>query len=316
MRCKIRQDEAPGESIRRIACEQIEAAIAASRAASNGKGSPVHQTRKHLKKARAALRLLATEVSRERFRQEDRRLRNVGRLISNIRDAEVRLATVKQLRQGPDAPRSRNFTETEELLAFELDSFLAAFSGWQEEAASKLQRAQAGIADWHLHRLSRNQICRTVRKSYRKGRVALECARKKGSAKKFHELRKRAKELWYQLRLLRPLKPKVFRELSNRLKTLGENLGHAHDLCFVAERLQSIAGAGTNKRGSRALEALIDSREKDLLRAACALGERFYATKPKEFSGRIAGYFAERGAVKAGRSRSLAHQSSYPLGNF
>ena len=95
-----------GESIRRIACEEIQAAIAASKLARNGKGSPVHQTRKHLKRARAALRLLATEVSHNRFRNEDRRLRSVGRLISDIRDAEVRLETVKQLRKGAEIPRS------------------------------------------------------------------------------------------------------------------------------------------------------------------------------------------------------------------
>ena len=52
-----------GESIRRIACEEIQAAIAASKLARNGKGTPVHQTLEHLEKARAALRLLATEVS-------------------------------------------------------------------------------------------------------------------------------------------------------------------------------------------------------------------------------------------------------------
>ena len=121
MSYQIDADAPLGESIRRIACEEIQAAIAVSKLAPNGKGSPVHQTRKHLKKARAALRLLATEVSHRRFRSEDRRLRNVGRLISDIRDAEVRLQTVKELRKHASSPRSQRIAETEELLAFELD---------------------------------------------------------------------------------------------------------------------------------------------------------------------------------------------------
>ncbi len=269
----------------------------------NGKGSPVHQTRKHLKKARAALRLLRTEVKHACFKREDHRLRDVGRVISDVRDAEVRLETVKRLRDGSEG--SRSFAETEELLEFELDSFLAAFSGWQEEAARKLSLAQSGIAHWQLHRLTRSQICRTVRKSYRKGRRALKHARKSGKASDFHQLRKQVKELSYQMRLLRPLEPVVFSELCHSLKTLGEQLGHAHDLCFVGERLESIGGGEGSKRGRRALKALIDSREEDLLRTAVTLAKRFYSAKPKEFSGRIARYFEARKQAIADAEASL-----------
>ena len=189
-----------------------------------------------------------------------------------------------------------------------MDSFLAAFAGWQDEAASKLQRAQAAIAQWHLHKLTRKQVCRTVRKSYRSGQCALKRAQKKGSAQRFHELRKRAKELWYQLRLLRPLQPAILGEMSRELKTLGEHLGHAHDLCFVAERLQFITRGSARKRGSRALEALIDAREQDLLNAACAVGERFYCIKPKEFAARIAQYFDALGRPKLRETRQTTAQ--------
>lgn len=303
MAFKIREEEALGESIRRVACEEISKAIEASRATPNGKGSPVHETRKHLKKARAAMRLLRTEVKRDCFKQEHHRLRDVGRVISHVRDAEVRLQTVKRLREASDG--SRSFAETEELLAFELDSFLAAFSGWQEEAARKLSLAQSGIAHWRLHRLTRGQVCRTVRKSYGEGRHALKRARKSGEASDFHELRKQAKELSYQMRLLRPLEPVVFSELCHSLKTLGEQLGHAHDLCFVAERLESIAGGEGSKRGRRALRALIDAREEDLQRTALTLAKQFYAAKPKEFSGRIARYFEEPRRAIADADTSL-----------
>jgi len=85
-------------------------------------------------------------VGRDLFRRENRRLRNVGRLISEIRDAEVRLQTVKQLREFSRPGGTANLQETEELLAFELDSFLAAFSDWQSEAKTKLTRARDRIA--------------------------------------------------------------------------------------------------------------------------------------------------------------------------
>ena len=73
----LREDEALGDGIRRICCEQIEGALAASTKETNDRDSPVHETRRHLKKARAALRLVSGEVGRDLFQRENRRLRNV-----------------------------------------------------------------------------------------------------------------------------------------------------------------------------------------------------------------------------------------------
>ena len=52
MSYELRQDETLGDGLRRIVCKQIEDAICAGKAEQNGRGSPVHETRKHLKKAR------------------------------------------------------------------------------------------------------------------------------------------------------------------------------------------------------------------------------------------------------------------------
>lgn len=290
---KFQDDETLGEGVRRIVCEEIDAAIRASRSEQEGGSSAVHETRKHLKKARAALRLICPEVDRAAFKREDRRLRNVARLISDIRDAEVRLETVKQLRETSKGRQSRGFIGTEEMLAFELDSFLAAFSDWQEEAVAKLKRTRDAVASWKLDHVTRRQICLAVRISYKRGRRALRVASEKRTAHSYHALRKRAKELCYQLRILRPLHPAVVHDMNADLKILGRHLGQAHDLSFVAERLHTIGRASPRQRNRRALEALVDSREKDLRRSAMALAERFYAEKPREFSARIAEYFEE-----------------------
>ncbi|MBA3881701.1 MAG: CHAD domain-containing protein [Chthoniobacterales bacterium] len=307
---KLREDETLGEGVRRICCEEIEGAITASKTRRNGKASPVHETRKHLKRARAALRLVAGKVERDVFKREHHRLRNVARVISDIRDAEVRLETVKQLRAITSGRGDRQLDETEELLAFELDSFLAAFSDWHTEAASKLARSQAGIGEWRLRELDRKHICNRLRKAYKEGRDALDCAKQDGTAESFHTLRKQAKELWYQLQILRPLHPVIFQKMSEDLQTIGERLGHMHDLSFVGERLDTLVGAEGRKRGRRALGALIDSREKDLQRTAVALGERFYAERPKEFAARIAEYFEEWERAKLRRSAELVETAA------
>jgi CHAD domain-containing protein len=243
-----------------------------------------------LKKARSALRLASGEVSRKIWEREDGCLRKVGRLISEVRDAEVRLQTVRQLREFSRG-RKRSFRETEELLAFELDSFLAAFSEWPEEAKQGLTQSLDRIRAWPLDDLRCKQLRKCVQKTYQRGRRALAAALEKTSTKRLHTFRKRAKELGYQLRILRPLAPAVFKELTDELRAIGQYLGQVHDLAFVAERLSSIGPA--RKQGDRILHALIDSREKEIERTALALGERFYAERPRQFARRLSQYFAE-----------------------
>jgi CHAD domain-containing protein len=290
MSYELRQDETLGDGIRRIVCKQIEDAICAGRAEQNGKGSPIHETRKHLKKARAALRLVSGEIKRDVWKREDRCLAKVGQLISEIRDAEVRLETVRQLRDIARG-KKRSFKKTEEILAFELDSFLAAFSEWPREAEERLSETLERIRDWPLEKLGCKRLRENVQKTYKRGRQVLKTAIKKTSMKNLHAFRKRAKELWYQLRLLRPLAPAVFEDLNDELKTIGEYFGQVHDLAFVAQRLSSIAPARND--GHRLLNALIASRTKELGSTAIALAERFYAERPRQFARRISRYFSE-----------------------
>ena len=295
MSYELREDETLGDGLRRIVCEQIKGAIDASKAKHNGKGSPVHETRKHLKKARAALRLVRGEIDGDVWKKEERCLAKVGRLISEVRDAEVRLQTVRQLQEFARG-KKRSFEETEELLAFELDSFLAAFSEWPQEAEERLCRTLERIQKWPLDGLSCKRLRENVQTTYKRGRRVLKAAAKETSTENLHTFRKRAKELWYQLRLLRPLAPRVFKELNDELKTIGEYLGQVHDLAFVAQRLSSIGPA--RKQGHRILNAIIASRGSELEFTAIALGERFYAERPRQFARRIARYFSEWETMK------------------
>jgi len=296
MSYELQAAETLGDGICRIVCRQIEDAICASKTKRNGKGSPVHETRKHLKKARAALRLVRGETERDLWKKEDRCLGKVAQLISQVRDAEVRLQTVRQLREFAWG-KKKSFQQTEEFLAFELDSFLAAFSEWPEEAEDRLGRTLDRIRKWPLSGLRCRCLRRNVQRTYKRGRDILNDVTRKASTRKLHSFRKRAKELWYQLRLLRPLAPDVFKELNDELKTIGECLGQVHDLAFVAQRLSSIGPA--TRPGERGLNALIDSRKQELKRTAIALGQRFYAERPREFARRISRYFSEWETAKA-----------------
>src|SRR2546428_3900176 len=97
MSYRLKKSETPAEGLKRIFRQEIEAALDLCRHPVAERGVTVHEVRKHLKKLRAAIRLAAVEVGQHRHRREDRRLREIGRLVSDLRDAQVRLQTLGQL---------------------------------------------------------------------------------------------------------------------------------------------------------------------------------------------------------------------------
>ena len=293
MSYQLRKGETLGDGLRRICRKQIEAAIAVASGEKKASDTPVHQMRKHLKKTRAALRLVRKEIGAGLFREQDHCLRDVGRLTSEIRDAEVRLQTVREL-QGVNQRRRRGaYPKLEELLILELENFMAAFAEWQTQAVPILERACANIDCWPLEHFDRKQLRRAVQRSYKSGRKALACAQATPIAENFHRFRTRAKRLWYDLRILRPVNPVVLKNLTDDLDALGSLLGRAHDLSFLADRLRREERNSDWEREGHKLLAVIEVSQGDLQRGAAELAEHFFAERPRDFGDRIGGYLED-----------------------
>ncbi len=287
---KLREPLSDG--LKRVFREQIHSALQLCRHPVRQRGVTVHEVRKHLKKLRAALRLTKSEVGKNRWVSEDRCLREIGRLVSDLRDAHVRLQTLIQLRD--DA--SQQFPRIEELLSMERESFSAAFAGWQKQAIPKLERAGERLLKWPLAEISWKQICGVVAKTYRRGQNRLAKALTKRDPESFHVWRMSVKELWYQLRVLRPLNRLVLKEIASDAKTLGELLGRAHDFAFLLARLDKERGDQALYDELTQLQKLIRKRGKRLHRDALELGRRFYAEPSKAFAKRISIFIDKRKA--------------------
>lgn len=287
MSYELRQGETPGDNLRRICRKQIEGAIAVANGEVKTDDTPVHEMRKHLKKTRAALRLMRKEIGRGLFRAEDRALRDVGRLTSEIRDAEVRLQTVRQLQEVTQRYGRSEYGELEAMLTLELENFLAAFAEWQTRAVPTLEQAGLAIDHWTLDHFNCKQLSRAVQVSYKRSRKALAEATANPSAESFHAFRTRAKTLWYQLRILRPVNPVVLKTLGDDLRSLADLLGRAHDLSFLGERLRSEHGKSKWQREGHRLLAVIEVSQTDLQRDAAELAEHFFAERPRDFGCRV-----------------------------
>src|SRR5439155_2083796 len=198
-RLKLREPLPDG--LKRVFREQVQSALGLCRHPAKQRGVTVHEVRKHLKKLRAAMRLTVGEVGKNQHAREDRCVREIGRLVSDLRDAQVRLQTLIQLRDETAKGASENhFPRIEELLSMERESFSAAFAGWQKQAIPKLERVGERLSRWPLSGITWKQICGVVAKSYRRGQNRLAKALKKRDPESFHVWRMSVKELWYQLR--------------------------------------------------------------------------------------------------------------------
>ena len=292
MSYQLRRNEALGESVRRLCRRQVELGLAIVTGNKEAEDTPVHETRKHLKKARAALRLVRQEIGRGLFKRQDHCLRNIGRMISEIRDAEVRLQTVRQLQDMKRRRRQRRqcYQKAEEILTRELENLVATFAEWQLRAAPILERVRDDIDTWPLDQFDLIQLRRSIQATYKRGRNALAAAKRAGSAESFHNFRKEAKQLWYQLRILRPVNPVVLKTLTDELGSLGDLLGRAHDLDFLAERMRQEPDAKAWQRDSHELLAVIEASQSDLQRGAGDLAERFYAERPRNFGARVSAW--------------------------
>src|SRR5207302_2859194 len=171
-RLKLREPLLDG--LKRVFREQIQTALELCRHPAKQRGVTVHEVRKHLKKLRAAMRLAVGEIGKGRHACEDRCAREIGRLVSDLRDAQVRLQTLIQLRdETAKGPKDNPFHRLEELLSLERESFSAAFAGWQKQAIPQLERVEARLLKWPLQDLTWKQICGAVAKIYKRGQRGL-----------------------------------------------------------------------------------------------------------------------------------------------
>lgn len=243
------------QALRRIADEELRAALAVL---DDTRLPPqaVHDVRKRAKKLRGLLRLL--QGSFPDHARENAALRDAGRLLALQRDAEVRLATFGRL--FPDTPAA--LAPLRRLLVHDRDAPPAP--SHQTEAAEILRAMHDRVRGWTLtgkdHRILAQGLARTRRRAAQ----AMEDAARSPGFDAIHDWRKRAKDFWYQTRLLAPIWPEAMVPLTKSAGDLTEALGLHHDIAVLLARLppdllSAKAGALFNRR-ARAAQHDIEAR--------------------------------------------------------
>ncbi|MFT3863622.1 MAG: CHAD domain-containing protein [Solirubrobacterales bacterium] len=285
-------DEDAAAGVRRAIAGRLEKAADRLREPSDGDelAEAVHGARKDLKKARAALRLVREDLGEKTFKRENGTLRDAARLLSASRDAEVKPATLDALVEGGagDAPPGPAALWREALEA-DRDRIVGADADRTEEAVAAIDAVAARAPDWRLHHSGWKLLSPGLDTAYSEGRDAFAALGAEPGFEAVHELRKRGKDLWYQVRLLRDAWPAALEPLAEEVHEFTDLLGDHHDLAVLAadlERREQIGSAHKN-----VLRELIAGEQAALLVDARALGARVYAETPKAFGRRLHAYW-------------------------
>ena len=307
MAYRLRDGERVRTAIRRCAGEQLDTAIVElTERIDKDPIKAVHSARKALKKDRSLLRLGRGALDPRARRNENDALRGIARSLGGVRDQDVLVQTLDELAgrftgQVPEA----SFAAIREAISGSSTAKPAhSESRLIGQAVEELRSARRRVDEWQLHRDGWAALHDGLIREYRRGRSALTAAGSERTAENMHEWRKRAKDLWYHLRLLRPMARDTLGGQADEAHRLADLLGDEHDLSVLAEALLSTTPE--IPADVDAVLGLIEYRRRELGTEAFFLGERVYAESPKAFARRMRRYW------KAWRAETRTAQSLPP----
>jgi CHAD domain-containing protein len=146
----------------------------------------------------------------------------------------------------------------------------------------ELREARARVGEWRLGGEGVDALAPGFGRIYRRGRRAYRIACREPSTENLHELRKRAKDLWYAAQVVRRAAPKKLRRLTRRSHELADLLGEEHDLALLAQRVGERRDLFEDATAADELTALVERRRDELRREALRLGRRLYRKKPRK----------------------------------
>jgi CHAD domain-containing protein len=289
---KLKEGEAVPRGIARIARGRIDHAVdeLEGRTGSSPEEA-VHEARKDMKKLRAVVRLVRAEIGDNVYRRENACFRDAGQELSGVRDADVMLATLAKLEQ--EIPEAAAGHLRQALEAHKLRTAAGTRGQASVQVVEILTTARRRIGRWPLDEDGFEAVAGGLERIYRRGRKDFRTARAEPTTENLHEWRKRVKDLWYHLTILRTAWPPVMDALADEAHALSEHVGDDHDLAVLLLWAEEHAPAS-----AAAIAGPVDRRREELQAGAFELGARLYADKPGAFMRRLEGWWGAPAGVR------------------
>lgn len=295
MSYRLQPDEPLASGLKRIVQEQIDGAVGSLQSIDDDPHEAIHDARKRFKKVRAVIRLVRDELGPDVYRRENVCYRDAGRALSTIRDSYVRVVTVDALvGHFGDHLDDDAFQETRQRLLDDhhtLSRRLVAQEEVPAQVIATIEEARPRIKALPIKREDYGAIGDGLHRVYKRGYRGLSNAYEEPLPQNFHEWRKRAKYLWYHVRILNPLWPGFFDEWADQIHDLSDYLGDAHDFAELRAHIEVHPDLCPDDSERELLLGLVDRRRAELEAAAHPLGRRIYAEAPGDFLQRMAVYW-------------------------
>jgi CHAD domain-containing protein len=260
-----------------------------------GGDESVHDARKAFKRVRSVLRLVRDEIGEKTYRRENRRFRDAARPLTEVRDAKALVEAMDKLAErSAHEAKSKFFAVVRKSLQADRGAIRRRVVEDERAIPAVISEVKVGrdrLRDWSIPHKGWSGLSGGLKETYKVGRRAFAAAEKVANPEALHEWRKQAKYLWHQLQLVEAMWPGVMEELAEEVHTLADLLGDDHDLVVLRGKLASSPDEFGGQARLEKLFDLIDRRRRELAAEAFALGQRLYADKPKDFTGRLRDYW-------------------------
>jgi CHAD domain-containing protein len=330
MTSKFDSQEAFRRSIPRLARERIDRVLESLSEKPQPGAESIHEARKTLKSLRALLRLARGSIDPEVRRRENIFFRDFGRLLSPLRDPQALLEALDYFHEGhghsgvstSKQKSIRGFIEkiqgeieqhlVDRLPSKEVRRLLKELRVVRRRAALWFEGVPSATGnEWEIF------VGIGLRKTYRKAKNLVwqfeMMGHETSDDNTWHDLRKSAKALGYQLRLLKPIWPKMMNASVDEIDQLTDRLGDANDLAILRAKIlnQPYDPLETLESGEtrRIFLQMLDRRKQKLHSEAFKLAKLIYAEKPDRFERRLATYW-QVGRVPIETPRTLGARHS------
>jgi CHAD domain-containing protein len=288
-----RSDPSVTHGFRRIALDQIDAALVSARDEEGDLHVRIHDIRKRCKKLRGLLRLVRPAF--DGYKAENKALRDAARHLSAFRERTALLETLDMLAVDHGAPPEA----AKDLRARLKARRTRAVKGPEADAAMQatieaLSACRDRAPGWTLDEPGFDALRGGLEKTHGRARKALKSARRKRTAAAMHEWRKRVKYHGYHARLLKKAFPALAKPYAQTVSDLGDVLGDHHDLHDFDRVLSDETLPG-------GLRDALNGPAKDARRAlqdeAFITGALLFAEKPAGLADRWGAWWRGRGVA-------------------
>jgi CHAD domain-containing protein len=309
MAFRFENHETPIDGVKRIASERLEQAITAAGIKPRPSAEDVHEIRKDLKSLRALLQLARGHLVKATRGQENLVLRDAGRTLSSSRDAEALLQALEKLFGTQEQPKGEALQAAGRQIIERIRQQLqteAARSLTQRElkrVTEMLSSMRARIPEWvfatGVIQRGSTLLAAGLERTYRRGRqhyrIVETIGMENATDELWHEIRKQAKALGYQLRLLRKIWPSALHAWIDALDELSDGLGDDHDFALIQQKILELpfepADTEEHVNARQALLRTVDRRRHRLKLFSLNRARMIYVEKPARFAERLSVYW-------------------------